>query len=221
MRVILIGGHKTAYFLGRQFVSKGYHLTIINQSPVEAKWLAEQIKGTIILGDGSDPAMLEEAGARRADVVIALTPYDQDNLVACQLAQKLYGVPRTIAVVNDPDNEEIFTRLGISTAFSATRILASLIEQQTGFEDIKNLIPVADGRVTVVEVTLHRDAPAVGKNLEELNLPADSLVACIVRGDAVLVPRGHSYLQVADRLIVISLPASQGQTLRTLVGQAA
>ena len=117
MKVILIGGGKLVYFLVRQFASKGYHLTIINQDAVEAKALARQLKATVILGDGSDPGMLKEAGAYQADIVLSLTPHDQDNLVACQIAQKRYGVPRTIALVNDPDYQEVFQQLGVTVAF--------------------------------------------------------------------------------------------------------
>lgn len=136
MRIILIGGNKTTYFLARTFSSKGYHLAIINKDPAEAKWLSEQVKALVILGDGSDPAILEQAGARRADVVISLTPQDEDNLIACQIARQMYGVPRTMALVNDPDNEAIFAQLGVTTTFSATRMIAALIERQTGLEDV-------------------------------------------------------------------------------------
>ncbi|HMR67010.1 MAG TPA: TrkA family potassium uptake protein [Anaerolineae bacterium] len=151
MNVILIGGGKTAYFLARQFLGKGFRVTIITRDPVEAQWLSERIRALVILGEGSDPSLLEEAGARRAEVVVALTPYDQDNLVACQLARQMYGVPRTVAMVNDPENEPIFLRLGVSVAFSASHIMANLIEQKMGFEEITNLIPVAEGRVNLTK----------------------------------------------------------------------
>jgi len=219
MRVILIGGNKTTYFLARTFASKGYHLAIVNKDPAEAKWLSERVKALVILGDGSDPAILEQAGARRADVVISLTPHDEDNLITCQIARQMYGVPRTMALVNDPDNEAIFTQLGITTAFSATRIIATLIEQQTALEDITHLVLAAEGRVNVTEVTLRSGAPAIGKSLYELALPEDSLVACIIRGEQVIVPRGPSRLQLADRLILIDLPENHGQMLRALMGQ--
>ncbi len=221
MRVILIGGGKTVYFLAKQFISKGYHLTIVNRDPAEAKMLSRQIRATVILGEGSDPAVLEEAGARRADVVLSLTPHDPDNLVACQIARQMYGVPRTIALVNDPENEEIFCQLGVTVAFSATRIIAILIEEQAGFEDITNLIPVAEGRVNVTELALREGAPAADKSLQELNLPGDSLVACIIREGQVIVPQGSSRLQVGDRLILITLPENYGAVLRILVGEEA
>lgn len=221
MNVILIGGGKTTYFLARQFIGKGYRVTIINRDPAEAKRLSEQMPALVILGDGSDPAMLEEAGARRTEVVVALTARDQDNLVACQLARQMYGVPRTVALVNDPENEAVFVKLGISVAFSATHIMANLIEQKMGFEEITNLIPAAEGRISITEVLLCPGAPAIDHTLQELDLPDSSLVAGIVRDGQVIVPRGNNLLHLADRLILVTLPQSQGETLRALLGQAA
>lgn len=218
MNVILIGGGKTTYFLARQFISKGYRVTIINRDAAEAKRLSEQVQALVLLGDGSDPTMLEEAGARRAEVVAALTPHDQDNLVACQLARQLYGVPRTVALVNDPENEAVFVELGVSVAFSATQVIANLLEQKLGFEEITTLIPAAEGRVSITEVVLRPGAPAVDRTLQELDLPDNSLIACIMRDGQVIVPRGNSLLYVADRLILVTLPHSHGQTLRALLG---
>ncbi len=224
MRVILIGGGETIetiYFLSRLFVRRGYKVTVVNPYPDEAQMLSRQVKATVIVGDGSDPAVLEEAGARRADVVLSLTPHDPDNLVACQVAQRLYSVPRTMALVNDPDNEEIFRQLGISEVFSATRVIGSLIEGQTVFDEITHLFPADEGRLHVSEVVLDEQAPAAGKSLAELDLPEDSLVAAIVRNGQVIVPGGQDRLQVADRLILIGLPENQEEVFRLLAGRGA
>jgi trk/ktr system potassium uptake protein len=222
MRVILIGGGETIetiYFLARLFARRRSQVTVVNPYPAEAQMLARRIEGTVILGDGSDPTVLEDAGARRADMVLSLTPYDPDNLIACQIAQRVYGVPRTMALVNDPDNEEVFRQLGISLVFSATRVIGSLIEGQTVFDEITHLFPAAEGRLHVTEVVLGEDAPAVGQTLQELDLPEGSLVAAIIRGEQAVVPGGGSRLQIADRLIVIALPERQEELLRVLTGE--
>ncbi len=218
MRVILVGGGQMIYFLARQFASKGYHLTVINRQPDEAKMLSQRIPGTVILGDGSDPAVLAEAGARQADVVLSLTPHDPDNLVVCQIAQQMFGVPRTVALINDPDHEEVFRELGVTVAFSTTKIIATLIEESTAFDDIIASLPIAGGKINVTEVALPAEAPAVGQSLRELDLPADSLVATIIRAGQVIVPSGSSRLQAADRLILITLPENYGEVLRALTG---
>lgn len=218
MRVIIIGGSKTVYFLARQFVRRKYHVTVINRDAARSRELAQQTKATVVLGDGTDVQRLEEAGARRADVLLALTNHDQDNLIACQIAQKTFSIPRTIALVNDPDNENVFAQLGVTTAFSATRIIGSILDQETDFEDITALMPLAHGRVNVTDVRLDADSPAIGKTLMELELSDNSLVACIIRDDEVIVPRGATRLMANDHLVLISHPEQQKRDLHMLCG---
>ena len=218
MRIVIIGGSKTVYHLTRQLVERGNHVTIINRESTRSRELSQMTRATVVYGEGTDASRLEEAGARRADVVLALTSHDQDNLIACQLAQKLYGVPRSLALVNDPENEEVFTKLGVQIAFSATRVIASLIEQQASFEDITSLMPVADGRINITDVRLDVNSPAVGKSLIELELSGGTLIAAILRDDEVLVPRGQTRLMVDDHLILISQPETQERDLRTICG---
>ena len=218
MKIILIGQGKLLYFLAKQFISKGYSLTIITQDLAEATILSRQLKAIIMNGDGSNPLLLKDAAAYGADVLISLTSHDEDNLVACQIAKKSYGVPRTIALVNDPEHQTIFEQLGITVAFSPIELLVYLLEQQTDFQQIKNLIPVAEGKINVAEITLVQDSPVVGKTLQELELPKGSLIGCILRAGEVIVPSGLTYLQVADRLILISQPENYSQFLRILIG---
>lgn len=108
MQIILIGGGKLTYFLTKEFTRRGSSTTVINYSPLEAQTLAWETTATIIIGDGSDPLVLRDAGAHQADVLVALTSKDDVNLVACQIAMHQYGVPRTIALLNDPDYREAF-----------------------------------------------------------------------------------------------------------------
>ena len=219
MKIILIGGSKLAYFLAKQFASKNYYTTIINANLEEAKILSRTLKATVIHGEGSNPLTLGEAGALQADVVLSLTTQDEDNLIACQIAQKEYGVPRTIALVNDPENQQIFEKLGITVAFSATQIIASLIEQQTASSDIQNLLPIAEGKVNVTEIALEQDNPVVGKTINDVRLPDGTLIACILRQGEVIVPSGENSLQALDRLVVIGQPESYGQLMRLLCGE--
>lgn len=218
MRVIIIGGDKTVYFLARQLSERGDQVTIINRDKERCEELAQQINVPVIHGDGSDINRLEEAGARRADILLALTPNDQDNLIACQLAQKIFGLPRTLGLANDPENEEIFKQLGVGVAFSATRLISSLIEQQAHFEDIATLMPIAKGRINVTEVRLDPESPAIGKTLQELDLTGGALVAAVVRDDAVIIPRGSTRLQIEDHLILITQPETHQQDMVTLCG---
>lgn len=218
MRIILIGGSETVYFLARQLRNRDHKVTIINRDEQRCQELFAQTSATVILGDGSSQSVLEEAGARQADIVLALTPNDFDNLVACQIAQKIFGVPRSVALVNDPDNEEVFRKLGVSHAFSSTRIIGSMIEQQAGFDEITRLMPIGEGRIHITDLKLERHSPAVGKTLGELSLSQETLIACIIRNDEVIIPRGSNQLQVGDHLLVISKPGYEERDLRIITG---
>jgi trk system potassium uptake protein len=218
MRVILIGGSNTVYFLARQFTRRHYHVTIINRDALDCRDLAAQTSATIVHGDGTDVTRLEEAGARMADVVLALTSSDPDNLIACQIASKKFGVPRTIAKVNDPDNEAVFQRLGVSVAFSSTRVIGSIIDQETDFEEVHELMPIAHGKLHVSDIHLNDESPSVGKEVRELKLNEGTLIAAIIRNDVVTVPNGATRLQSGDHLVVITQPQTETHDLRVLCG---
>lgn len=219
MHILIVGGEKLGYFLGRTFLSKGHKVTLINRNRQECSRLARRLKATIVHGDGSDVQILQEAGAPTADAVLAATSNDQDNLVICQLASFRFHVPRTLALVNDPDNEEIFRQLEITDALSTTRLIAGLIEQKTSFDEIINLFPIGEGRLNVTEVALKETSPVVGRTLRDIALPENSLIASIMRDGEPLVPRGPTMLLAGDRLVLITLPENYGQVLRELTGE--
>ena len=219
MNIIVVGRGKFVYFLARTFLSKGYKVTIINNEKTECRWLARMLKATVVHGEGSSLQILEEAGAETADAILAVTPNDQDNLVICQLADMYFHVKKTMALVNDPDNEEIFSKLGISAAFSTTRILSSLIEQRTGFENIINLIPISEGKVNVTEVTLEKNSPSIGQALKDIGLPESSLIASLMRRDHLIVPSGSTILEEGDKLITITTPENIGKVISILMGE--
>jgi trk system potassium uptake protein TrkA len=218
MKVLIVGGGKTLYFLCRNFTAKGYEVVIINRNREECVRLARQLSATVVCGDGSDPELLKEAGAMGADAVLAITPNDQDNLVICQLASLHYGVPKTLALANDPDNAEVFEELGVS-AFSTTRIVGSLIEQRATLEQITNLLPVGEGRVNVTEIILDANSPVAGKLLKDLDLPENALVAVVIRDGQPIVPRGGNQLLAGDQLVLITLPENHGPVLRAFTGE--
>lgn len=206
------------YFLAKAFLSKGYNITVINRKKEECSWLARQLKATVVLGNATDPEVLRESGISGMDAVLAVTPNDEDNLVICQLSKLSFGVLRTLALVNDPDNEDVFRELGVTTAFSTTRMISALIEQRAGFEDIIGVFSVAEGKVNVTEVMLTETAPVVGKSLMEINLPSDSLIGCILRAGEPVIPRGGTTLYAGDRVVAITLPENHGAVLKLLTG---
>jgi trk system potassium uptake protein TrkA len=218
MNTLIVGGGKIVYFLARAFFSKGYSVTIINRKKEECSRLSRQLKATIVFGNATDPQVLKDAQTHSMDAVLAVTPNDQDNLVVCQLAKRNFAVQRTLALVNDPDNEQVFQQLGVTTAFSTTHMISSLIEQRAGFEEIVGLFSLAEGQINVTEVILPDSCPVLGKSLVETELPENSLIACILRNNKPIIPRGATKLCAQDRLILITMHENHGRVLRLLTG---
>lgn len=219
MKMLIVGEGRLVFFVGRAFTAKGHQTVIIDRDGEECVRLARQMKATVVNGDGADPEVLREAGAIGAEAVLALTPRDQDNLVICQIATHEFGVPRTLALADDPDNVRVFDTLGVP-AFSTTDIVSSLIEQRAALDQVTRLLPVGAGRVIVTELVLDGESPVVGRPLREIALPRDALIAVVIRDDAAMVPGGATRLLPRDRIVVITLPDNHGPVLRALTGES-
>jgi trk system potassium uptake protein TrkA len=221
MKAILVGAGRQLYFMAREFVSKGHCVVVVCREPDDARWIVRRLqKATVLHGDGSVPSVLEDAGAQEAEVVIAATPRDPDNLLICQVAQRRFGVPITLALVSDPDNQEVFPKLGVKNVVSMTQMVSSLIEHRTAAEEISNLTIMGDGTVNVTELVLPEDSPAVGKPLSAAGLPRDTLVASVVRDATAIIPRGDTALAAGDRIVLVTLPSSYGPAVKYLTGEA-
>ena len=130
MYVIVIGGGKVGYYLSKHLLDRGYEVTLIEKDPRRAEVLNSVLGEIVMVGDGDEMAFLATTGMERADVVVAVTGDDEDNLVACQLAKRKFNVPKTVARVNNPANVRIFKTLGVDVALSATEVLLDLIESE-------------------------------------------------------------------------------------------
>jgi trk system potassium uptake protein TrkA len=216
IRTIIIGQRPSVYFLARQFLQKGHHTTIIHPEQEGGSLLAQKLGATVLIGDGSEPEVLEQAGIRRADIVVALMTHDEDNLIACQIARQVFHVPRTIALINDPENEALFEQLGVDVAVSAAQMIAKMIETEASFSEIMNQWAMAEGRVEIIEVAIKADSPSVGKTLSDLKLPSGSLIGSIIRSEQVFIPNGTSSLQANDRILLICQPDNHEQVLTQL-----
>ena len=218
MKVLIAGGGKTLYFPCRNFAAKGYKVVVINRNREDCVQLARQLPATVVCGDGSDPGILKDAGAMGADAVLAITPNDQDNLVVCQLASLQFDVPRAVALANDPENADVFEKLGVS-AFSTTQIVGSLIEERAFLEQIVNMLPIGQGRVNATEILLDAESPVAGKFLKNIDLPQNALIAVVIRDNRPIIPRGDNDLLAGDRVVLITMPENHGKVLKAITGE--
>ena len=218
MNIIIVGGGSKLHFLAKSILSKGYDLTIINDDLEYCKMLSRKHSAKVVFGDGSMPEILEDAGIAYCDALIAITQHDPTNLVVCQLAGKLHQVPKILSIVNDPNNISIFKKLGVGTVISTAEIISSLIEQRMLIDEIIDLIPIEDGKVSIMQIEIHPEYPVVGKSMIELEFPEGAIVGCILRGEEVVIPFGRTRVKANDRLIILYEPCAQAKVFKALSG---
>ena len=217
--VVLIGGFNRTKSLALSLIKKSYRVTAINSDMENCKSLAEIEKLTVFNGDGSKPFILEEANAYNADIVIALTERDDDNLVICELCKKKFNVKKTVAIISDHNKTDFFYRMGIDSVVCVITAVAGIIEQQAFMEEMTTLVPVGQGRIKIVQVVISKTAPSVDKKLWELSLPKDVIIGCVLRGDQSMVPRGDTRIHAGDILVLISTDENEAAAIRELTGR--
>lgn len=217
--VLLIGGYQKALALSQSLLQKGVQITIINEDYKKCLELAELDKVNVIQGDGTRPYVLEDAGAYDADIAIALTRSDDDNLVISELCKKKFNVKRTFALVNDPQKIDFFYKMGVDSVVCEITAVTSIIEQQAFMEEISSNIPIRDGRVHITQVPISNSAKAVNKKLWEIELPKDVIIGCILRGEENIIPRGDTKLLAGDILLLIASEDQQKPAIKKLIGR--
>lgn len=216
MYVVIAGGGKVGRFIAVELLAEGHDVTIIEKVENRCEQLLRDHDLLVIHGDACDVRYLEQARPERADVFAATTGDDDDNFVACQLALTSFGVPRAIARVNSPRNEEIFRRLGIE-AVSTTTLISRLIREEVTVGELIHLTTLRAGKVNLVEIDIPPDGRPPSKPVAELDLPQESVLVCIFRGDdETVIPRGDTRLQPGDRVIALTTPELE-EDLRTAV----
>jgi len=218
MYVIVVGGGKVGYYLTRTLLSEGHEVTLVEKEQGRVSRLTPEFGENVVLGDGCEVRVMEDAGMNRADCVVAVTGHDEDNIVVCQMAQRHFGVPREIARVNNPENEAIFHLLGIRETVASTRIIYSLIDQEVGTGESLLLAALKRGKIVIVKLDLTADSPAAGRMVKDIYLPGECVLAAILRDDHILLPSGTTQLQSGDTVIAVAEPESQHVLRDALVG---
>lgn len=204
MYIIVVGGGKVGYNLAKLLLAEGHEVLLIEKDGNKAATLSREFGESLMEGNGSRVTVLREGGANRADVLVAVTGTDEDNLVICQVAKTVFKCPRTIARVNDPRNESLFSALGIDATVSSTRLIDSLIEEQVKAEDmIIPLVTLRSGNVEIIEMDLSRSSWIMGKKIKDVRLPEGAIFISIIRGDEVVIPKGETELIPGDKVIAL------------------
>ncbi len=203
MYVIVAGGGKVGYYLTKTLMSEGHEVLLIEQDRREVDKLRDELGDVVVRGDASEMQTMKDAGMERADVVVAVTNDDGDNLVISQLAKRKFGVPKVISRVNNPKNEELFTRVGIDQTVVSTKIIYNLLEQQIESDQVIPLAALRRGNLEIVEIDVSDDSPVLGERIAKLDLPLDTLIISVVRGEHALIPNFDTRIEPGDDVIAL------------------
>jgi trk system potassium uptake protein TrkA len=219
MRVVVAGAGNVGRHLAADLTERGHEVTLIEQEPATlAKAKAEVPEGVnLLLGDACELYILEEAKLGQADVIVAATGDDEDNLVVSLLAKQEFAVPRVVARVNHPNNEWMFTeQWGVDAAVSPPHILTALVEEAVTVGDVVRLLKLDRSGAALVELTLREGSSAAGRPMYELRLPLESAIVAIVREGHVVIPQPETVLAVGDEIMAIAKPEAE-EALRSVL----
>lgn len=215
MYIIVVGAGKVGFYLTKQLQQEGHEVLLVEKDRKIAEAMSEDLGELVMCADGCEIRSMGEAGMGRANVVVAATGDDEDNLVICQMAKRKFGVARTIARVNDPKNEELFKELGIDQTVSSTRIIFNLIEQQIETGQVIPLAALKKGEIEVVEADVAPGSPVDGMRIGQLDLPPNTLIISIIREDHAIMPHSDTKLRQGDSVIAM-IKAERERELRAV-----
>ena len=221
MKVVIAGAGNVGTFLASDLAGRGHEVVVIEQvGDIAARAKNAVPNASCLHGDACEPWVLERAEVATADVMVAATGDDEDNLVISLLAKQEFTVPRVIARVNHPKNRWMFNESwGVDVAMSPPHILASLVEEAVSVGDLVKLFALEHGRVSLVELTLPANSPVAGKHVYDLRLPHDAALVAIVRDGHVIIPEPETPLVSGDEVLAITTSEAEDLLRRSLLGE--
>ena len=218
MYFIIVGGGKVGYYLSQALLSEGHEVLILEKDPAKCGAICEQLGSVVVRGDGCEARTLGDAGTERADMLIAVTDEDEDNLVACQVAKHKFKVPRTIARINNPKNEALFKKLGIDVTISSTNLILEHIEEEVPTHPLVHLLTLKGGDLEIVEVNIPPSSPVVGKRMSKIDFPPDVVICLMTGRSGAHVPTDDTILEADAQIVAVTRPESEGALRVALTG---
>jgi trk system potassium uptake protein TrkA len=214
MYIIIVGAGKVGYNLSKALIAEGLEILLIERDRSKYNLLAKELGEAIYLGNGCEVSTLKNIGTNRADMLIAVTGLDQENLVACQLAKLIFMVPKTLALVNDPKNEELFKTLGVDLVVNTTNLISALIGHKLNIHVLLPLLTFKNLEIVQAEIT--DSSPAVNKQVKDLGLPADSLLIAAIRNENAILLKGDSVILPNDTIVALTTREKENELRKIL-----
>ncbi len=219
MYIVIIGGGRVGYYLSKALLDEGHEVLIIEKAANVCETINDELGSICYRGDGCETSTLAQVGTGRADMLVAVTGDDADNLVACQVAKHKFKVPRTIARIRNPKNEKLFKMLGIDVTISSTNVILEQITEEVPTHPVVHLHEIRDRGLEIVEVKIPTGAETIGKAIRDIVLPSGTLLLLMIRkAQRPVVPSPNTLLTAEDQVIAVVDPNSEEALRKALRG---
>ncbi|OGO33175.1 MAG: portal protein [Chloroflexi bacterium RBG_16_56_11] len=219
MYIIVVGGGRVGYYLLKALLNEGHEVLLIEKDPRICKTITDEMGSVCFRGDGCEAAVLAEVGTGRADMLVAVTGDDEDNLVSCQVAKHKHNVPRTIARIRNPLNAVLFKKLGIDVTVSSTDIILESIEREVPTHPLTHLLTFEDKDLALVDVKIPAGSTTIGKTVKDLDLPRESNLALIIPSEGgARTPTPATVINEGDQIIAVTTRESEDLLRAALMG---
>ena len=220
MYVVIAGAGKVGWNLARELMAKGNEVTVVESDRSRYLTVEQELEHAIQYGDATELWVLERAGINRADLTVAVTGDDEDNLLICQLAKEKYLCARIIARINNPRNRQFFELLGIQPAVSATDLILRLIEHEVPSYGLVHLLDLRDEQLEIIEIEVSPGAPADGQQVMEVDLPDGVLIISVLRDGKGFVPKADTLIHGGDEVLLVLDPGLEESITKQFAGRA-
>jgi trk system potassium uptake protein TrkA len=219
MYIVIVGGGRVGYYLARALLNEGHEIVIVEKNPRFCDIINEEMGSVCVQGDGCEAATLTEVGTGRAEMLVAITGDDEDNLVACQVAKHKFNVPRTIARIRNPQNETIFKKLGIDVTVSTTNIILEAIEKEVPTHPLTHLLTRSDKGVEIVEVRIPAEAKTIGRPVKQVSLPEGTRLALVIpKNRKPVIPNPNTIIREGDQIVALTSQELEEELRAKLTG---
>ena len=217
MYIIVVGGGKVGYYLTKTLLREGHEVLLIEKDPAKVETYSERFGSVMLEGDGAEASTLAAAGAARADVLVAVTGEDEDNLVVCQMAKHKFHIGKTIARVNNPKNELLFKHLDTDVTVSQTNYILGLIEQAIPDRAFIHLLSLRHADLAIIEASITAESPVANQLVGEVDLPVSCVIAAIARKAELIVPDATTEILPGDEIIAVTHRTEEDELRRLLI----
>ena len=213
MFIVIVGAGKVGYNTARSLLHMGHEVIVVEQRRARYDLLLEELGESLMFGDGTEIWVLDKAGIGRADMVVAVTGDDEDNIIISQIAKLKYAVPKVVARVNNPFNQPTFDLLGLDATICAAANMLRLIMHELPAHKFVPLLSFKRENIEVVELEVGETSPLANKKVYEITLPDGVLLSAILRDGKALLPRGGTELLPGDYVICLIEPGQEPEVI--------